>query len=205
MRGSPTRRWTSACRADRAPRGSLLTAPERLTIASYNLLAPIYVRPIDERTGTVQGFAAFEWASAEDLDWERRRPRLLAELEAKQHRIRQSIQRLDVLHRAQRQGLEEQLSKAKRALTALDAIVELSQTQWALALKQWEKAQTLLNQGHISQADYDAGWVIAQNDSGNSYNPDLWSKFEWTSNNGEWYYCQSAYAEASEADAIAAA
>ena len=68
--------------ANMIARGSLLTAPERLTIASYNLLAPIYVRPIDERTGTVQGFAAFEWASAEDLDWERRRPRLLAELEA---------------------------------------------------------------------------------------------------------------------------
>nr|WP_283645268.1 HlyD family efflux transporter periplasmic adaptor subunit [Alteromonas macleodii] len=93
--------------------------------------------------------------SSDDASGNKVSTQLLAELEAKQHRTRQSIQRLDVLHRAQRQGLEEQLSQAKRALTALDAIVELSQTQWALALKQWEKAQTLLNQGHISQADYE--------------------------------------------------
>ena len=36
-------------------------------------------------------------------------------------------------------------------------------------------------------------WIVAQNDSDNSYNPDLWSKFEWTEVEGEIYYCQSAY------------
>ena len=51
-----------------------------LTIASYNLLAPLYVRPIDNRTGRIQPFAAFEWASDHSLSWEVRRPRIVAEL-----------------------------------------------------------------------------------------------------------------------------
>ena len=56
----------------------------RLSVLSYNLLAPLYVRPIDERTGDVQAFAAFEWAepAAKRLDWAVRRPRLEAELMA---------------------------------------------------------------------------------------------------------------------------
>jgi len=56
----------------------------RLSVLSYNLLAPLYVRPVDERTGSVQAFAAFEWAepAAQRLDWAVRRPRLRAELQA---------------------------------------------------------------------------------------------------------------------------
>jgi membrane fusion protein len=80
---------------------------------------------------------------------------LLAELEAKQRRTLQSIQRLRILHVAQQHGLEEQRLQAQQALAALDAIVEISQSQWLLATKQWEKAQTLLEQGHISQADFE--------------------------------------------------
>ena len=80
---------------------------------------------------------------------------LLTELEAKQHRTLQSIQRLRVLHVAQQHGLEEQRLQAQQALEALDAIVEISQSQWLLATKQWEKAQSLLEQGHISQADFE--------------------------------------------------
>ena len=69
------------------PRGSTLrTSPNQLTIMSYNLLAPLYVRPIDQRTGTVQSFAAFEWAEPADevLAWDARWPRLLEELKATQ-------------------------------------------------------------------------------------------------------------------------
>ena len=55
-----------------------------LSIASFNLLAPLYVRPHDFRTGGVQPFAAFEWISEEDtpevLNMERRGPRLLQAL-----------------------------------------------------------------------------------------------------------------------------
>ena len=56
---------------------------EHFSVLSYNILAPIYVRPLDTRTGTVQEFAAFEWAepAAEVLDWEVRRPRIIQELQ----------------------------------------------------------------------------------------------------------------------------
>jgi len=58
--------------------------PARLSVLSYNLLAPSFVRPIDKRLGTVQPWAAFEWAepSAEVLAWDARCPRLQAELKA---------------------------------------------------------------------------------------------------------------------------
>lgn len=37
-----------------------------ISFMSFNVLAPLYVRPFDKRTGGVQPFAAFEWISAED-------------------------------------------------------------------------------------------------------------------------------------------
>ncbi|CAE7266572.1 CCR4 [Symbiodinium sp. CCMP2456] len=68
---------------ERLARGAPLDAePACLSVLSYNLLAPAFVRPIDLRTGAVQPFAAFEWASAEDLEWELRRKRLLKQLES---------------------------------------------------------------------------------------------------------------------------
>ena len=65
------------------PRGSPFN-PAALSVVSYNLLAPLYVRPLDARTGCVQAFAAFQWAEPADevLDWDVRRPRLLKELES---------------------------------------------------------------------------------------------------------------------------
>jgi hypothetical protein len=52
-----------------------------LSIAGFNLLAELYVRPYDFRTGGVQPFAAFEWISEEGtanvLNIESRGPRLL--------------------------------------------------------------------------------------------------------------------------------
>ena len=58
--------------------------PAHLSVVSYNLLAPLYVRPLDKRTGGVQAFAAFQWAepAEEVLEWSVRRPRLLTELQA---------------------------------------------------------------------------------------------------------------------------
>jgi endonuclease/exonuclease/phosphatase family metal-dependent hydrolase len=52
----------------------------RLSVVSYNVLAPIYVRPLDGRTGNVQEFAAFEWCTAAALDWAARCPRIVSEL-----------------------------------------------------------------------------------------------------------------------------
>ena len=56
---------------------------------------------------------------------------------------------------------------------------------------------------HVSVSDNWGNWLVAQNDSNNAWNQDLWSKFEWTwDSDGGLYYCQTAYAEASESDAI---
>lgn len=55
----------------------------------------------------------------------------------------------------------------------------------------------------ITRADDAAQWVVAQNASDNSWNPDLWSRFDWAWQDDELYYCQTAYDKASEADALA--
>ncbi|MBT3136538.1 HlyD family secretion protein [Alteromonas sp. ALT199] len=93
--------------------------------------------------------------SSKDALGNRISTQLLIELEAKQNRTYQSIQRLRALHLSQQQRLEEQLSQAKRDSTALEAVVALSQSQWLLASKQWDKAKTLLDQGNISRADFE--------------------------------------------------
>lgn len=48
-----------------------------VSVVSYNLLAPAYVRPFDKRTGSIQPFAAFSWCSDADLEWATRRQKLL--------------------------------------------------------------------------------------------------------------------------------
>jgi membrane fusion protein len=94
--------------------------------------------------------------SSEDAFGHRVSTQLLAELEAKQSRTRQSMKRLHTLHLAQKERLDDQLSQAEQTSTALSDIIALTQTQWLLASKQWEKARTLLDQGHISRADFEA-------------------------------------------------
>ncbi|GFH51231.1 hypothetical protein CTEN210_07707 [Chaetoceros tenuissimus] len=37
-----------------------------ISVMSFNVLAPLYVRPFDKRTGGIQKFAAFDWISDED-------------------------------------------------------------------------------------------------------------------------------------------
>eukprot|EP00927_Polykrikos_kofoidii_P056696 TRINITY_DN50786_c0_g1_i1.p1 TRINITY_DN50786_c0_g1~~TRINITY_DN50786_c0_g1_i1.p1 ORF type:complete len:603 (+),score=84.10 TRINITY_DN50786_c0_g1_i1:59-1867(+) len=91
--GLPASGLTPVLESDRAavnsmvvwPRGTPLDANvHHLSVLSYNLLAPTFVRPIDKRTGEVQEFAAFGWAEPADevLDWAVRRPRLLAQFRA---------------------------------------------------------------------------------------------------------------------------
>ncbi|CAJ1390691.1 unnamed protein product [Effrenium voratum] len=65
------------------PRGAPLDAnPKHLSVLSYNILAPAFVRPLDLRTGEIQPFAAFQWASEEDLDWEQRKVKILEQIRA---------------------------------------------------------------------------------------------------------------------------
>lgn len=55
---------------------------------------------------------------------------------------------------------------------------------------------------HISQVDNGAKYLIARNDQGNTWNPCLWSRFDWTRSEGKLYYCQTAYNAATEAAAL---
>ena len=67
----------------------------------------------------------------------------------------------------------------------------------------WTSAGSIYN---ISQFDNEADWLIAQNDAANEYNPELFSKFQWSFDpSGTLFYCQSAYDAATEQDAMSAA
>ena len=58
---------------------------------------------------------------------------------------------------------------------------------------------------NISQYDNNSGFLIAQNDATNAFEPERWSKFQWTINdNGGLYYCQSISDAATEEDAMGA-
>ncbi len=58
---------------------------------------------------------------------------------------------------------------------------------------------------HISQYDNFSHYAIAQNDATNAWYPAFWSRFDWTWNGSSYYYCQTAYDAATEADALATA
>jgi hypothetical protein len=45
----------------------------------------------------------------------------------------------------------------------------------------------------IAEWDNDAMFVVAQNHPDNEYNPDLWSRFDWTWDGDQLYYCQSVF------------
>lgn len=46
-------------------------------------------------------------------------------------------------------------------------------------------------------------YVLAQNSASNTYNPSLYSRFDWTYSNSDLYYCQSVFDGATQADAYA--
>ena len=56
---------------------------------------------------------------------------------------------------------------------------------------------------HITQFDNEKGFIIAQNDKVKSYNPEKWSRFDFTEKDGKIYFCQIAYDKESEAEALA--
>jgi hypothetical protein len=56
---------------------------------------------------------------------------------------------------------------------------------------------------NISQFDNDDRYVIARNDESNTANPCAWSRFDWTFDGADLYYCQSAYDAESEDAALA--
>jgi len=55
----------------------------------------------------------------------------------------------------------------------------------------------------ITQYDNEMSYLVAQNDSANAFEPDKWSRFDWTGSGSDVYYCQTAYDADTEEDAAA--
>lgn len=70
---------------------------------------------------------------------------------------------------------------------------EITQSEWSIDTSIF----------HISQFDNTEEFLVAQNDAANTYNPSLWSRFDWLFDSGDLYYCQIAYDAADEATAAA--
>lgn len=54
---------------------------------------------------------------------------------------------------------------------------------------------------HILDHDNGARWAIARNDADNPWNANLFSRFDWTVDGDDLWYCQSVYDAATEDDA----
>ena len=58
---------------------------------------------------------------------------------------------------------------------------------------------------HLTFHDNDMNYTVGQNDAANTYNPELWSRFDWTVDaSGQLWVCQAAYDAADEAAALSA-
>ncbi len=64
----------------------------------------------------------------------------------------------------------------------------------------WQSGESSFEIASYSNSEQ---YLIAQNAPTNAYNPGLWSRFDWTTDAGDLYYCQTAYAAESEAAALA--
>jgi hypothetical protein len=72
---------------------------------------------------------------------------------------------------------------------------EVTQTTWT----------TMGSSFAIAQYSNAEDWLVAHNAASNAYNPDLWSRFDWTVASDTLYYCQTAFDAADEAAALATA
>jgi len=74
-------------------------------------------------------------------------------------------------------------------------------------IDEWNSSQVIdsdsWNSNTITHYDNDEMWAVAENGA-DSWNPGFWSKYDWTWNSEELYYCQSTFAAESEADALSA-
>lgn len=86
---------------------------------------------------------------------ERASSMLLAELNAKQQRLHNTISRLEALHIANTNAMNETLAALQQSFEAQSNITALAQKQWSLAKVSLEKAQILQLKGHISASEFD--------------------------------------------------
>jgi hypothetical protein len=72
---------------------------------------------------------------------------------------------------------------------------EITQTTWT----------TMGSVFHVSRFDNGDDYLVAQNDTDNTYNPDKWSRFDWTfPMAGDLFYCQVIFDADTESAALAA-
>lgn len=57
---------------------------------------------------------------------------------------------------------------------------------------------------HVEAYDEAAQWVVAQGDAANEFSPELYSRFDWTWDGADLYYCTAVFDAATAADAMAA-
>jgi hypothetical protein len=77
---------------------------------------------------------------------------------------------------------------------------EITATTWTMGLG--EMASVF----HIDEFNNSEEWAVALNDSENAWNPNLWSRFDWTYGpEGDLFYCQTAFDAASKEEALTAA
>lgn len=86
---------------------------------------------------------------------------------------------------------QEDLSINGRWVDSWGSAMEVNNTEWTIDSATFQ----------IDNYDNENRVVIAQNDAANEYNPDLWSRFDWTMADGELWVCQTAY----DADSLEAA
>jgi len=92
---------------------------------------------------------------------------------------------------------EESLEIIGRYMDDFDTSHVITKTEWT------SRSSYGTSVSHISQYDNEQDFIIAQNDSEKSWNPDKWSRFDYTVKNGAIYYCQTAYDKETEEEALA--
>ncbi len=63
-------------------------------------------------------------------------------------------------------------------------------TEHSITEEQWSFAGSIFE---IVEYDNEQMYVLAQNDEANMFNPGQWSRFDWTWDGDQLYYCQSVY------------
>ncbi len=75
-------------------------------------------------------------------------------------------------------------------------------------IKQATWTQTMDGSGeslyYITEFDNDEEWMVALNASENMYNPDQWSRFDWTVDGDVVYYCQTVFGVDTKEEALSA-
>ena len=89
--------------------------------------------------------------------------------------------------------LDERLEIIGSYVDDYDSTHDVTQTLWTMDSSVF----------HITQFDNEADFLVAQNDAANEWNAELWSRFDWTFDGSDLYYCQIAYDAADEATAAA--